>query len=199
MNRWVSALKYWGSAVKIRAYNAWQKIVPLLKQIDWSDPRTWGIIAVIAILLITLIWLIARAMRRRPKDAEVDESARAPLRPKIRAKQFERTLADLRQDEPQFVELIDSILKDRSVDQLLSYDEISAAFGRLSEIQDKSRQQTPKKRSSLLALEQNPTSRERNAAMLTVVRSCYGNEAIYSKLDEKGRRLVDQFLDSVAT
>jgi hypothetical protein len=171
----------------------------MLKGIDWSDPRTWGIVSVAAILLIVLIWLIVRAARRKRPDLGERRSAGMPPEARITAKQFEKTLDNLKQDEPQFVELISSILKHRSVDQLLSHDEISTAFGRLTEIQERSGQ-APKKRTSLLALDENPgTWKEKNAAMLTVVRSCYGNEAIYSKLDEKGRRLVDQFLDSVTT
>jgi hypothetical protein len=189
MEGWWLRLKEWWVYVK----EQWPYVI--------QDPMfLWALIAIGALLVV---WLLVRLFRGRsatPTPERTESLSADDSRHKRKAgKSIQKTLEELRSDDPQFVELMDSILKYRTIDQLLNHDEVEVAFGRLSYLQEK-RKAPPKKRSSLLALDEDPQdAKEKRAAMLTVIRSCYASDEIYSALDEKGRRLVDQFLDSLGS
>jgi hypothetical protein len=155
-----------------------------------------------AVVGLLIAWLLIRTFRARRirQDSSGEYLHGEDFKQKRKVgKSIQKTLEELRHDDPQFVELMRAILKYRTIDQLLSHDEIEVAFGRLSYLQEK-KKTPPKKHSSLLTLtDDSQDEKEKHAAMLTVVRSCCASDEIYSTLDEPGRQLVDQFLDSVTS
>ncbi|MBI4454297.1 MAG: hypothetical protein HY644_00175 [Acidobacteria bacterium] len=161
-----------------------------------DDPFLWGAVALAALLIL---WTMVLLFRRRPIESHGSQHAveeDAKQKRNVR-KSIEKTLQELQQEDPQFVNCMHSILKYRSLDQLLNQEEIEVAFGRLSYLQEK-RRKAPRKRSSLLALSENSHDFiQRRAAMTTIVRSCYGSDEIYSALDDDGRRSVDRFIDGL--
>ncbi len=188
MEGWWLRLKEWWVYVK----EQWPHVI--------QDPIFLG--AMIGVATLLVVWLLIRLFRGRSGEASdrgeylIGEDFKQKRNV---GKSIQKTLEELRRGDPQFVELMDSILKYRTIDQLLSHDEIEVAFGRLSYLQEK-RKAPPKKRASLLALDEDPQdAKEKRAAMLTVIRSCYASDEIYSALDEKGRGLVDRFLDSLVS
>lgn len=168
--------------------------------LQWLRDADFFLAGAVALGLLLLVGMMV-VLRRRKAAVGLTEDGDptgedSHQREKVR-KSIEKTLQELRRDAPQFVSLMESILKHRSIDQLLSHDEVEVAFGRLSYLQEK-RRNSPRRSSSLLALTDGSSdSREKRAAMLTVVRSCYASDDLYSALDENDRRLVDRFLDSL--
>ncbi|MBI2821189.1 MAG: hypothetical protein HYX74_03095 [Acidobacteria bacterium] len=176
---------------------------PWAERIEWlrskaaADPWTYLLGAAVAVVLVCLAIVLVRRRSAGGRTAGRHLAAEDSARRHKTRHSIEKTLQELRHDDPQFVDLVRSLLQYSSIDRLLDNDEIEVAFGRLSYLQEK-RKRSPKKRSSLLALSEGfHESRERRAAMLTVVRSCYASDEIYSTLDDDGCRLVDRFLDSV--
>ena len=164
-----------------------------------QDPFLLGAVAVVAMLIVWLLFLVLRRAPGpdQPETGEYLKGEDSKQKRQV-VKAIERTLGELEREDPQFVSLMRTILKYCPLEQLLSHDEIEVAFGRLSFLQEK-RRKAPRKRSSLLApVEGAYEARERHAAMLTVVRGCYASDSIYPSLDESARGLVDRFLDSVS-
>jgi hypothetical protein len=150
--------------------------------------------ALLILAPVLLIWFLRRRARASRSGYLVGDS---PVQRRKAVQSIQRTLEDLRRDEPQFVDLVHSILKRCPLERLLEQDEIEVAFGRLTFLFEK-RSGAAKNRGSMLSLSGGSRDRrEKRAAMVTLIRSCYASDAVYSALDEKARTQVDRFLDGL--
>lgn len=178
--------------------SVWERIELLAAGLN-VDPRllAGAGLALATAAVALLVWLVRRP-GRSGRVSPVYLGGDAPGQRRKTVQSIQQTLEDLRRDDPQFVELMQMILKRCPLDRLLGHDEVEVAFGRLSFLFEK-RQAAPKKRSTLLAPPENPRDlREKRAAMLTIVRCCYASDAVYSSLDEKARLQIDRFLDRLS-